>query len=845
MRLARLKVGDIQARIRADVPIIAYGLVLFIFATFLYRLIGPGQVPSEVQLLPTALLVFLSFTTEAKALHIELRKQSHSLSLSAVPLVVGLIWVAPLGLIIARVLGNALALGFLRRQPPVKLFWNTGLVTAETTVALVVAGTVLNGSDPDQFRQWLVIALALGLAELLGLVAVPGVIMVAEKEFRPELFRQIGRSQMIAAVGATFSIVLAAAMLQTPLLAIMGAIPIIGISTLLQIHGRLSREHHDLQYLHGFASALSGTDSLDAGLKQLGNILHARGAALAVVTKDDQISIRALIDGEFQDLAMPRDGTTLGPWSAGVYDAGVRSVQHLETAVAEKLGASQALWTGVLKVGPEPGILMVFDRLGMNSVFDEQQQALLTSMDATFDSTLSADRLLRQLEQRAKFDELTGLANRGTLEEFLFNRLHDDGRAGAVLIFDLNRFKEVNDTLGHQFGDQLLQAIGERLSSIVRDSDQVARLGGDEFAVILDEVHDHEALTKRLDQLADELSRPVELDGLALDVSVSIGVAHFPKDGRIPADLLRRADVAMYESKRTQQDWVAYNPKYDTSSPRRLKLANDIKPAIENGELTIYLQPQLTTVGQVLVGAEALVRWHHPELGMIPPLEFLDLVANGAQAAAFTRLVIRSSLDAYLEIAERGIDLPISVNLMSRDVLDRRLPQFVTEELAKRNLPGRVLCLEVTEHSLVVDLDGAIVQLQAFRDLGCRISIDDYGTGYSSLQYLQRLPTDEVKIDQSFVRDILTDSDARAIVKSTILLVHELGLEAVAEGIEDEETLELLAELKCDVGQGYLFARPLPLSEFHEWMDKAQTLPLPETIRERLNDRSADIDVAK
>lgn len=835
MALARRQNSGLYGRIKTGAPIVAYGLVLFGFAAVLFLGVGTGSGTGSLVWLPTIALSFLFFASEAKALHIELRKETHSLSLSAAPLVIGLIWISPIGLMLARILGSAIALGFIRKQSPVKFFWNTSLVTAETAVALAIAGSVLTDAPPERFLQWVVIGVALAAAELCSLVAVPLVIMIAEREFRPELFRQIGRSQLIAAVGATFSIVLAAAMLQTPELAIVGAIPVLGISNLLRIHGKLSREHHDLQYLHGFASALTGADSLDAGLRQLSTILHARGSALAVVTGDDQITIRAVIDGETKDLSLDRDGVTFGPWSNGVYDVSVRSVRHLETVVAELLGASNALWMGVLNVGPEPGLLMVFDRVGATSVFDEQQHALFTSMASTFDSTLSADRLLRQLEQRAKFDELTGLANRGTLEEFLFDRLRDDGRAGAVLLFDLNRFKEVNDTLGHQFGDLLLQAVAQRLTEVVRDTDQVARLGGDEFAVVLDDVKDSEALAVRLNLLADELSSSVELDDISLDISLSIGVAHFPTDGTNPADLLRRADVAMYESKRTQQNWVAYDPRYDTSSPRRLRLATDIKPAIENGELVIFLQPQLTTVGQTLVGAEALIRWIHPELGPIPPNEFLDLVEHGAQAGAFTRMVIRSSLDASLELARQGIELPISVNLMSRDVLDRRLPEFVTDELRKRNLPGRALCLEVTEHSLVVDLDSAIIQLEAFRDLGCRISIDDYGTGYSSLQYLQRLPIHEVKIDQSFIFALLEDPNARAIVKSTILLVHELGLESVAEGIEDVRTLELLARLNCDVVQGYLFSRPLPLPEFYEWVAGVKTQELSAELQARID----------
>lgn len=815
--------------------ILVYGISLYAFAAALLIVVGPGTGKPAFALLPTAGLAALLFVGEAKAVHIELRKQTHSLSIAAVPVVVGLLWVAPLGLLAGRVIGSALALGLVRRQPPVKLFWNTGLVSAETAIALTISGVVLDGSDPDTFAQWFVVAIALFAAELFGLFAVPVVIMVAEREIRPDLFRQIARSQLIAAVGGTFAIVLAGAIIQTRALAILGIIPIIGISSLLRVHDKLSREHHDLQYLHGFASSLAGADSLDSALGQLSSILHARGAVLAVVTGDDHIVLRASVDGVLSDHTLDRDGVTFGPWSHGIYQSEVRAVRHLESVVAEQFNASNALWTGVLNIGSEPGLLMVFDRLGVNSEFDEQQQALFTSMASTLDSTLSAERLLRQLEQRAKFDELTGLANRGTLEEFLFECLRDEDREGAVLLFDVNRFKEVNDTLGHQFGDRLLQAIADRLASVVRDTDQVARLGGDEFAVVLSEVASPEALVQRLDELAERLSMPVELDDIALDISISVGVAHFPGDGHTPIDLLRRADVAMYQSKRTQQRWVRYHADFDTSSPRRLQMANDIKPAIENGDLVIYLQPQVQTVGHLVVGAEALIRWNHPTLGQIPPNEFIDLVENGAHAGAFTRHVICSSLNAYVLLAEQGIHLPISVNLTSRDVLDRHLPQFVTDELAKRNLPGHSLCMEVTEHSLVVDLDRAIVQLQAFRDLGCRISVDDYGTGYSSLQYLQRLPIDEVKIDQSFIFEMLTDSDARAIVKSTINLVHELGLEALAEGIEDVRTLELLSLLQCDIIQGYLFSRPLPVPDFLAWIQGRNTQPLPSDIYERLN----------
>jgi diguanylate cyclase (GGDEF)-like protein len=440
---------------------------------------------------------------------------------------------------------------------------------------------------------------------------------------------------------------------------------------------------------------------------------------------------------------------------------------------------------------------------------------LFSSLAATLGSRLSTDRLLDQLEIQARTDPLTGLANRGAIEADLDRRI-SDGRTGAVLLLDLDRFKDVNDSLGHQFGDQLLRLVAERLDQHVRASDLAGRLGGDEFAIVIDRPESDD-LAPQINGLTSRLTAPVNLDGVTLEIGSSIGVACWPDDATSSADLLRLADIAMYEAKRTHKRWIRYDPSIDHASADRLALLGQVRDAIANRELLSHLQPQVGTHGLELVGAEALLRWNHPDRGLVPPNEFIPLAEHSSLASSITQHVINEAIDAVTRLHGEDHELRIWVNLTARDLLDESLAPALAVSILRSGIAPERLGFEVTEGSLIINLETAIATLGALQRLGCGTAIDDFGTGYASLRYLQRLPISEVKIDRSFVANATTNPSSAAIVRSTTRLVQDLGMTVVAEGVEDQPTLDLLRRIGCDTVQGYFVSPPVDLDSFIAW----------------------------
>jgi diguanylate cyclase (GGDEF)-like protein len=429
-------------------------------------------------------------------------------------------------------------------------------------------------------------------------------------------------------------------------------------------------------------------------------------------------------------------------------------------------------------------------------------------------------RKAAELEHQALHDQLTDLPNRVLLRERLRQAIaaaRRDGHPLALLVLDLDRFKEVNDTLGHHYGDLLLREVGSRLQGVLRAGDTLARLGGDEFAIVLPMAgaQTAHAFTATIVQA---LTQPFVLDGHRFDIGASIGIALVPEHG-VEADvLLRRADVAMYIAKRTGSGHALYTPEQDPNSPARLGLISDLRRAIEAGELALCFQPKVDLRSGRLTGVEALARWPHPERGAIPPDQFIPLAEQTGLIRPLSRWVLDAALGQWRVWHTAGLELPIAVNLSMRDLHDPDLPAAIAALLVARGVAPAWLRVEITESSLMADPERALAVVTRLRALGVRISIDDFGTGYSSLAYLKRLPVDELKIDRSFVRHLTTDENDRAIVRSTIGLAHELGLDVVTEGVEDQATWELLTVLGCDSAQGYFVSHPLSGADLAGWL---------------------------
>ncbi|NYJ05113.1 putative bifunctional diguanylate cyclase/phosphodiesterase [Petropleomorpha daqingensis] len=432
---------------------------------------------------------------------------------------------------------------------------------------------------------------------------------------------------------------------------------------------------------------------------------------------------------------------------------------------------------------------------------------------------------------QATHDSLTGLANRVQLRDRMEHALATSATTGdlvAVLLIDLDRFKEINDSLGHSYGDALLRQVGPRLRSILREQDVVARLGGDEFAVLLPAVDGVAEARIVAERLREALHHRFDVDGVALDVEVSVGIAVSPMHGADAEELLRNADIAMYVAKEVKAGAVVFEPTEHVTAPSRLNVLGDLRRALDtDGELLLHYQPKFTLDGRHIEGLEALLRWRHPERGMVPPAEFIPVAEGTGIILRLTERVLGLALTQMRRWLDTGHPVPVAVNLSTRCLMDDDLPELVATLLAQHGVPARLLRLEVTESAVMGDAARCLDVLQRLHDLGVHLSIDDFGTGYSSMAYLRQLPVDELKIDRSFVMGMTDTQQDAVLVRTAIDLGHNLGLTVVAEGVEGAEHVAALQDLGCDIAQGFHFARPMPSDEIGPLLDRVAILPVP------------------
>ncbi|MCX5228838.1 bifunctional diguanylate cyclase/phosphodiesterase [Streptomyces sp. NPDC006553] len=433
------------------------------------------------------------------------------------------------------------------------------------------------------------------------------------------------------------------------------------------------------------------------------------------------------------------------------------------------------------------------------------------------DSTLWIARARAEEQLR---DPLTGLPNRQWLLERAWTALEEaegEGARAALVLIDLDRFRSVNDTLGHLAGDRLLLQIADRLRLALPRGAEAARLGGDEFAVLLPTADSTTSAQRVARHLVAELSSPLDLDGLTLVLEASAGVAVFPDHALDAEGLLRRADVAMYQAKRDRTGVEVYESKRDSNTPDRLGLLGDLRRALDAGEVELHYQPKVRFDGQV-AGLEALVRWVHPERGKVPPDEFIAIAESSGLMPHLTEYVLETALAQVARWRAQGLNVPVAVNVSPRDVHTPGFAGAVAARLARHGVPAGALQLEITEHVLLEDPQRAADTLNGLTGHGVKMSLDDFGTGYSSLVHLRRLPVSELKIDRSFVARLAVDTEDAEIVRCTVDLAHSLGLLVVAEGVEDDETWERLRDLGCDAVQGWLVAAAMPPGEATAWL---------------------------
>lgn len=428
----------------------------------------------------------------------------------------------------------------------------------------------------------------------------------------------------------------------------------------------------------------------------------------------------------------------------------------------------------------------------------------------TLEDITKRARLAESFRHQALHDELTGLPNRAHFRERLTEVMDCEApRPSALLLVDLNQFKEINDTLGHHYGDRLLREFAQRLSTNLRGCDLIARLGGDEFAVLITDDPGETGATEVADRLLELCNRRFEIDEFRFQIGASVGVALAPAHATTAESLLRKADTAMYWAKARGGGWSLYSPAHDDRDVRRLELMGDLRDAISGGALEVHYQTRVRLADRRPEGLEALVRWRHPRYGLLPPDEFIELAEVSGCIRELTEFVTATAIEETSRILEHH-GLSLSVNLSARTLHDSRLVNWLSATVSDAALGDGRLCFEITESELMEDPTRSMETLEAIRALGVRFSVDDFGTGYSSLSYLRRLPIDEVKIDRSFVGDLVADD---TIVRAVVDLGHNLGLQVVAEGVEDTATLQRLTALGCDSAQGFLWGPAVPITE--------------------------------
>ena len=595
-----------------------------------------------------------------------------------------------------------------------------------------------------------------------------------------------------------------------------------------QIELTLSKKYDQLQAIYRLTEVVNQADTVaevyQEALTTLQNALHAERASILLF--DEQGVMRFVVWRGLSDrYRRAADGHS--PWAAHETAAQpilVTDAEHdasLETfrEALRQEGIRALAFIPIVYQKRLLGKFMVYYNQPHAFSGEEIQLAQTVASHVAF--ALERAQQTAKLEHQALYDSLTDIPNRTLLHDRLRQALSAAQRTRtslALLLIDLDHFKEINDTLGHARGDLVLKQVGPRIQAVLRQSDSVARLGGDEFAVLLPTVSntDHAVLTAG--KILQALQTPFPVEGLELEIGASIGIVLCPEHGTEAELLMQHADIAMYIAKQQGGGYAVYAPELDRHSPQKLTLMGELRHAIEHDELVLHYQPKLSLKSQSIIGVEALVRWQHPQRGMLYPDQFIPLAEQTGLMKPLSLWVINHALNQHTVWKRAGLDISMAINLSARNLHDSELPSLVGELLLRHQTPPGSLDLEITESAIMADPIRALEVLTRLSAMGVKLSIDDFGTGYSSLAYLKKLPVDTVKIDKSFVMDMTKDEGNALIVRSTIDLAHNLGVEVIAEGVEMHEAWVELSILGCDAAQGYYINRPIPAVEFITWL---------------------------
>lgn len=793
---------------------------------------------------PVGLLFFGLFVAATSwVLTFPFRRQGMSLNVAEIPFLLGLFFLPPVTLFVARVL--AMAVTQWRKLPPVKFYFNIANTAAGTAIgtAIVYSAGRLDAGEPS---TWLVLVAAVETSVVLAVAAVIGVIAlvqggVSSGQVARMALPAVAVGLINAAVGLVVLVMLNVTWWSVVLLAGLVAAFVVAYRS----YAQAAAQHRTLTEMYGLTRAIADTPHdgtlSDVLLGRVRDLMQAEYATLWLPgqARYPEVLLSARVDDRgLMDVAGAPDSLRKQVVATGeTVTVGAKLGGETLRAELREWGTKDAIVVPLRAGSHVIGCLEVAGRLGDVSHFGAADVRLLETVAAHAAVAVENSRLVDRLRFDAYHDVLTGLANRrritAALEESV--KVRAPGEVVAVLMFDVDRLRDVNDSLGHASGDKLLAEVGRRLRNLAPPAALVGRAGGDEFVVTL-RMPSADAAVRLGSELRRQLQDPMVFEKLTLDVDTAVGVALHPEHGTDAATLLQRADVATQAAKHHADPVQLFSPAMESRSVRRLGLAADLRRALDAGELEVYFQPKVSLHDRRLVGVECLARWEHPAHGPVAVEDFIAVAEHTGQLNRLTEVVLREGLRRCRQWDDAGRPLSVAVNLAARTLVDPSFPALVEKLLAEYGVAPEQLTFDIAEGGMVGGLDRPMPSLRRLHDLGVRLAVDDFGTGSSSLAYLRRLPVHEVKIDLSFVQGMATDPGDLAIVRAVLDLARHFGLTAVAEGVESELTLGLLEEIGCDVGQGFLFSRPLPYERLEAWFaaqTEAEPTPLGEVRRLR------------
>ena len=785
------------------------------------------------------------FLAEQFLLNVDFRRQAHTFTLAGIPLLIGVLVVSPVVFVLTRLVASVVALVWQRVSVD-KAAYNSAAYAFEAAADAMLVHLLLRPtSGLDLQIAVTLIALLAAVDQLISALVLVMIRVHNGPLSRADVVEVLAPALVLSVTSSMLALSVIILFAYGTLGAVVAVVLLVIIAAGYRAYAATRHRHQSLTLVHEFVTGGVGAQSLETLAEELlsrirrmlrastvqvmlvdgesdqGDRLPSKVAPVLTLAVDEEDSLHVSnADFDAQDWVVVRTLTQHEPLLAGrtTKDPGVQQwlAEH---------GFRDAIMVALPDSSGIRGTLRVTDRLGETSTFTAEDLTMLQTLTGHLAVALRSIRLVQKLGEDATHDSLTGLANRRGLYTVGQARLAETpGRRRALLLLDLDKFKEVNDSLGHHAGDQLLIEMGDRLRVQLRSGDLLARLGGDEFAILLEDAGNEEAASVA-DNLRARLAEPFTTSAgspamgkITLHTSVSIGIARFPDDGPDLSSLLRKADIAMYKAKTSSEGHHLYSDTDNADGAARLRTLDELQAAMTSDQLILHYQPKVDLDTGGVHSVEALVRWDHPTRGLLYPEAFLDLVEVSGLMRAMTRLVLEMALDQGALWRGEGQQMTIAVNLSASSLVDDNLPGEVLAMLGARGLPPGALQLEITEEFLMFDRERARNILTRLRAGGVQISIDDYGTGYSSLSYLRELPIDELKLDQSFVLPMAHDARAAALVASTIDLAHSLGLRMVAEGVETEIAYAALKRLGCDQAQGYFMSKPVSAGELDDWL---------------------------